>query len=113
MIPKRNGKQKIVRIVKTDCNKDNPYAVINLAALNKAIKLPPNTFKLWFYMAANQNGYEFGLSSKDACDKCKFSRTTYDSAVKELIEKQYLIEVELYDGLTGYLFIDTGYGGIE
>jgi hypothetical protein len=33
--------------------------------------------------------------------------------VKELIEKGYLVEVELYENLTGYLFIENGYGGEE
>lgn len=112
MIPKLYNNQKAIRIAKTECNKDNPYAVINLAALEGAMKaLKPNAFKVWCYLCRNQTNYELALSGVDVQAKCNMSKKTYDTAVNELIEKQYLIEVELYDGLTGYLFIDKGYGG--
>ena len=112
MIPKLYSNQKAIRIAKTESNKDNPYAVINLAALEGAMKaLKPNAFKVWCYLCRNQTNYEFALSGTEVQSKCNISKITYDNAVKELIEKQYLVEVELYDGLTGYLFIDKGYGG--
>lgn len=112
MIPKLYSNQKAIRIAKTECNKDNPYAVINLAALEGAMKaLKPNAFKVWCYLCRNQTNYEFALSGMEVQTKCNMSDKTYRSAVNELIEKQYLVEVELYEGLTGYLFIDKGYGG--
>ena len=33
------------------------------------------------------------------------------TAIAALIEKGYLIECELYPNLTGYVFIESGYGG--
>jgi hypothetical protein len=38
-------------------------------------------------------------------------KAAYQGAVRELIEKRYLIECDLYEKLTGYLFIENGYGG--
>lgn len=105
------GNQKTIRIVKSECNKDNPYGVLNLAAVRQAMKLPPNAFKLWIYFALSQNGYEFDLSSKDVQAKTGMTWCTYSKALNELIERKYLVEVILYDDKVGYLFIDKGHGG--
>ena len=64
-----NGKkvpnQKEVVVNKEKCNKENLYATINLAAMDKAAQdLKPNSFKLWIYFSKNQDNYEFALSSK-------------------------------------------------
>ena len=53
--------------------------------------LKPNAFKLWCYMAKNQNNYTFALSCEDACRFCKMSAPTYKTSVKELIEVGYLV----------------------
>lgn len=68
--------------------------------------LKPSAFKLWGYLNSNQMNYEFGLSSADAQKVCNFSYNTYAAAVNELIEKGYLVAVELYPNLTGYLFLE-------
>jgi hypothetical protein len=54
--------------------------------------LKPNTFKLWCYMAKNQNNYTFALSCVDACGFCNFTKPTYLKAVQELIDVGYLVE---------------------
>ena len=56
-----------------------------------AQELDAGAFKLWCYFAKNQNGYEFALSSKDAADNFGLKKKQYDNAVKELIEKSYLV----------------------
>lgn len=69
--------------------------------------LTPNGFKLWSYLNCNRNEYELGLSSLDVCPKCKMGRATYYRTVDELIEKGYLIEVEMSEKQTGYLFLEN------
>jgi len=73
-------------------NKDNIYAAINIKAMKQAMALlKPNTYKLWCYMAKNQNNYTFALSCADACSFCKFSKPTYLASVQELIDTGYLV----------------------
>lgn len=92
---KTNPKQKIVKVNKQVCNKENLYATINLEAMSKsAIDLDAGAFKLWVYFAKNQNNYEFALSSKDANDTFGLKKKQYDNAVAELIEKGYLVQTE-------------------
>lgn len=92
---KANPKQKIVKVNKEVCNKQNLYATINLEAMSKsAIDLDAGAFKLWVYFAKNQNNYEFALSSKDANETFGLKKKQYDNAVAELIEKGYLVQTE-------------------
>jgi hypothetical protein len=65
----------------------------NLEALQYAmIDLKGETFKLWMYLGKNQDGYTFALSKVDAIKWGVGSKSSYDRAVKELIEKGYLVE---------------------
>ena len=70
-----------------------------------------SAYKLWSYLGHNQNEHEFGLSMEDVCRQTGISKNSYHRAVKELIEKGYLVEVELYPNLWGYLFVEHGDGG--
>lgn len=86
--------QKTIRIEKEQANKDNPYAIYNLNALKAAmLDLKGEAFKLWCYLDKNQNGYTFALSKVDALNWGIGSKSSYDRAVKELIEKGYLENV--------------------
>lgn len=68
------------------------YGMFNIAAMQEAMALlKPNTFKLWCYMAKNQNNYTFALSCVDACNFCKMTKPTYLKCVQELIETGYLV----------------------
>ena len=53
--------------------------------------LKPNTFKVWCYMAKNQNNYTFALSCVDVCRFCKVGKTTYHTIIQELIDTGYLV----------------------
>ena len=65
----------------------------NLDGLQYAmIDLKGEALKLWLYLGKNQNGYTFGLSKVDAMKWGIGSKSSYDRAVKELIEKGYLVE---------------------
>lgn len=73
-------------------DKNNLYATLNLEALEQAMALlKPNAFKLWCYMAKNQNNYTFALSCADACAFCNITKPTYLSGIQELITVGYLI----------------------
>lgn len=100
--------QKVIRIIKTTSNKENPYGIFNKRALFAAMgSLSPTAFKVWCYLNCNQNEYELELSSLDVRPKCNIGRATYYDAVNELIDKGFLIEVELRENKRGYLFLET------
>lgn len=87
--------QKTITTRSAAHNKQNIYAVLNIDAIYDAMALlSANTFKLWVYMAKNQNNYTFALSCVDACRVCKMSKPTYLKCVNELIECGYLVQTE-------------------
>ena len=89
-----NPNQKTIRIEKEQANKANPYTIYNLNALKSAmLDLKGEAFKLWCYLDKNQNGYTFALSKVDALNWGIGSKSSYDRAVKELIDKHYLVNV--------------------
>ena len=89
--------QKVVTVYKQPCNSANIYMTLNLKALGTAARsLSYGAFKLFIYFAKNQDGYCFALSSKDITQCFGMSRSAYNSAIHELIEKGYLEQV--HDG---------------
>lgn len=65
---------------------------MSLEALEKAGRdLDAGAFKLWCYFAKNLNDYQFALSSKDAEETMGIKIKQYNNAIKDLIEKQYLV----------------------
>jgi hypothetical protein len=86
--------QKIVIVCKETADKGHPYSIINLEAIDHAATLKPNSFRLWIYIAKNQNGYKFALSQVAFCNWSGVSRSTYLSSVKDLVEQGYLVECE-------------------
>lgn len=88
--------QKVIGVHKEPTDKKHIYACINNEALsNAAYDLSKgSTFKLWIYFAKNQNGYKFELSAVAVQNFCGITEKTYREAVKELIEKRYLIKRE-------------------
>lgn len=84
--------QKTITTRSAKHDKNNLYAPLNIEAMEKAMgMLKPNTFKLWCYMAKNQNNYTFALSCVEACGFCKMSKPTYLASVQELIDNGYLV----------------------
>ena len=84
--------QKIVQISpRTKRNSQNLFATMNLIALQQAMRdLKGSSFKLWTYLNKNQDNYRFELSQK-ACAEWGIKKDSYYSAVKDLIEKRYLV----------------------
>ncbi len=80
----------------------------NLDAARKAMNsLIGSGFKLWFYFNSNQDGYSFDLSQK-ACEEWGIKKDSYYKAVKELIDKNYLIP--LSEGSNVFYFYENGDG---
>ena len=90
---KSSPNQKVIKVNKEKCDKQNYYAAINLNALESAaIQLKSGAFKMWVYFAKNQNDFEFALSNKAVAETFGVKKDQYDNAIKELIEKGYLVE---------------------
>ena len=96
--------QKVVQIQKEKVGKNNLYAVISLKGIDEAATLPKTAFKLWMYLVKNQDKYSFALSCKDFCRWPGVSKNTYETAVKEMIERSYLVRKE--EGSNVYIFYE-------
>ena len=86
--------QKLIIVNKAVSNKQNLYCVLNLAALDKASKTLQSKagFKLFIYLAKNQQNYTFALSGKAFEEWSGFGKTSYDTAVQELLDNGYLVK---------------------
>lgn len=85
--------QKKIRISKAKADATHTYAIINIWAMQTAMKLltKGSSFKLWSYLASNQNGYTFDLSREDCARNWGIKPDSYYSAVEDLVEKKYLV----------------------
>lgn len=85
--------QRIVSINKAPTDKTHLYTKNSLSALDKAAKLESDgAFRLYIYLAKNQNNYAFALSSKAFFDWCGIGTGGYNTGFKELVEKGYLVK---------------------
>ncbi len=85
--------QRVITVSKSLCDKAHKYTANNLEALDEAaFRLQSKAgFKLYMYLAKNQDKYEFALSSKAFIAWAGVGRDAYNSAFKELVEEGYLI----------------------
>ena len=105
--------QKLIVVNKAESNKKNLYCILNLESLNRACNALQTKagIKLFLYLAKNQNKYSFALSSKDFEEWAAVGKTAYDSAIRELIDKGYLVKrdesKEIYDFYENGKIIDN------
>ena len=59
--------------------------------MNTARDLKPTTFLVWIYLNGYENDCEFALSRVDVMEQTGISSSSYDSAIKKLKEKGYLV----------------------
>ena len=84
--------QWVIKIKKETISDDTTYMRVNMDALDMAGKqLKAGAFKLWIYFAKNQQDYTFALSPQHVKDIFNMSKTQYDNARQELIEKGFLV----------------------
>ena len=99
--------QQIVIVSKCNADKQHPYTVINLEAMDLALAtLKGCDLTLWLYIAKNQNRYSFALSCVDFCRSTAFSSSSYHRAITSLKEKGYLVQKEV--GSNIYIFYEGG-----
>lgn len=96
--------QDVVEVQKEKCDKDNIYAVININAMQLAMKdLTPAQFQVWLYFAKNQAGYTFAVSPAAALNEFGIKKDTFQKAKQALKEKGYLVE-NLAKGKNHWIF---------
>ena len=97
--------QRIIYIQRISADVRKDYFKIGNSQLDKAAAdLSGNAFKLYIYLADNQNNYKLELSSKHFIQWSGTSDSTYDRAFKELKDKGYLIKAP--DKKNIYLFVE-------
>ncbi len=96
--------QKQIAVNKELSDRDHIYSIHNLNALDYAAGNLQTAvgFKLYMYMAKNQDKYKFDLSNVLFCNWAGCGRAAYNSAVKELIDKGYLVEDERQKNLYNF-----------
>ena len=104
--------QRTIKVKKEPTDKEHLYTTNNLEAVDEAARYLQSKagFKLYYYIAKNQNNYEFALSSKDFCNWSGVSLRAYNTAFEELEKQGYLV---LKEGTkTIYTFYDKSRNNI-
>ena len=98
--------QRVITVNKSPCNKQNKFTVNNLSALDEAVGrlVEKASFKLYIYLAKNQDSYIFNLSSSHFLQWANVGIKAYNTAFKELVKEGYLIQKEGTEDI--YTFYD-------
>ena len=97
------GNQKIITVNKSACDRNHKYSTTSWEAEELAAQnLSAGAFKLWRYFIRNKDNYTFALSSAAAKNDFGIKIDQYNKAVRELIDKEYLISRENHY----YIFYD-------
>ena len=100
---KTEPNHKVIRVNKTKVNKGKTYTIIDNDVLFNAMQeLKLNELKLFLYIASNQNGYEFALSTKHVAEVTGANQRELQNSVNSLIEKGYLV----CEGGNRYMFYE-------
>ena len=100
--------QRVITVSKEKTDKLHKYTANNLEALDEAAKRLQSKggFKLYMYLAKNQNNYNFALSSADFCMWSGLAIKAYRTAFSELIQQGYLIPKTNNEKETIFIFYD-------
>lgn len=89
---KTAANQKIIRISKASTDKENHYGIVNKNCMYKASQnLGYNEFKIYMYLATNQDGHEFALSPIDIAENMGANKREIQKNINSLIKKGYLM----------------------
>jgi hypothetical protein len=93
MANNRVPNQRHITISKSPTDKKNIYTTNNLCAIDEAASRLQSKagFKLYMYLAKNQDKYNFALSSSDFCNWSGLGIAAYRTAFEELEKQGYLI----------------------
>ena len=91
---KNNPNQKTIKITKENCDKHNKYTMINLDALQMAMRDLTNAqFKVWLFLAKNADGYDLELSPAEAAYYWGIKKNTMQETIRLFTKRGYLIPV--------------------
>lgn len=98
--------QRTITVSKSPTDRNNLYTTNNLAAIDEAaLRLQSKGgFKLYMYLAKNQDKYYFALSSAAFCAWSGLGIKAYNTAFEELKQEGYLIAKN--DSTKNYIFYD-------
>ena len=98
--------QRIIEVNKAPTDKQHLYTANNLSAIDEAAAALQSAggFKLYIYLAKNQNKYCFALSSADFQLWSGLGIRAYNTAFAELVDKGYLVKSKKQSNL--YAFYD-------
>ena len=98
--------QRVLTIHKEPTDKIHKYTCNNLEAMGEAARRLQSKagFKLYMYLAKNQDKYHFALSRTDFCEWSGCSITAYRTAFDELEKQGYLINES--NNKKDYVFYD-------
>lgn len=82
--------QKIIIIDKSDEKDDNYLQIYNKDWIQASKDMIYGTFKLYLYLASNNDGFRFALSQRAVKNKLGISKAAYHKAVDQLIDMGYL-----------------------
>lgn len=95
-----SANQKTITTKKTLSDKDHLYGVMNVEAmLSAAHRLSDRAYKLYVRMMLHQDGHTYALSPVEINGAIGMSDKRYREAVKELIDKGYLVQNEKHKSL--------------
>ena len=88
--------QRVIEVNKEPADKQHKYTINNLSALDEAAArlISVGGFKLYIYIAKNQDKYCFALSSADFYRWSSLGKQAYTTAFQELVSKGYLVKSE-------------------
>lgn len=94
MIKGKVPNQRVITVNKSVCDAQHKYALNNLEALDEAAGrlIEKASFKLYIYLAKNQDKYSFNLSSSHFMKWASVGSTAYNTAFKELVDEGYLVK---------------------
>ena len=96
MLKGRVPNQRVITVNKAPCGGKNKYTLNNLDSLNEAAGrlVQKASFKLYIYIAKNQDKHSFNLSSSHFMKWANVGITAYNTAFNELVREGYLIQKE-------------------
>ena len=102
-----NGKQKIVTVTRQSVS-NQEYSIIRKDLVQEAARnLSELGLKLWLFFSLNKDQYEFAPSNTMLQNYFGMSRYKYDTAMRELIDKKYLISsFNQKHNCEGYIFVE-------
>ena len=98
--------QRIIEVNKEPTDKTHKYTANNLSALDEAAArlITVGGFKLYIYLAKNQDKCCFALSSSDFYKWSSLGKAAYTTAFQELKDKGYLVQSK--QQANKYIFYD-------